>query len=137
MNKFFFCCNKIDLYIHELLDRHETYIQFFRNSFHTFALCILTPNQFFACFTDLFLCKTCISRVQVFTLIKEKKSSEPPPKPPPILTKILNTSLERDCFPNQLKLAEVTPVFKKEDELNKENYHLVSVLPTHPRYLKE
>ena len=46
----------------------------------------------------------------------------------PILTKILNTSLERGCFPNQLKLAEVTPVFKKEDELNKENYRPVSVL---------
>ena len=34
----------------------------------------------------------------------------------PIFTKILNTSLENSCFPNQLKLAEVTPVFKKEDE---------------------
>ena len=28
-----------------------------------------------------------------------------------ILTKILSTLLERGCFPNQLKLAEVTPVF--------------------------
>ena len=46
----------------------------------------------------------------------------------PILTKILNTSLERGCFPNQLKLAEVTPVFKKEYELSKENYRHVSVL---------
>ena len=46
----------------------------------------------------------------------------------PILTKILNTSLERGCFPNQLKLAEVTPVFKKEDKLNKENSHPVAVL---------
>ena len=45
-----------------------------------------------------------------------------------ILTKILSTLLERGCFPNQLKLAEVTPVFKKEDELNKENYRPVSVL---------
>ena len=38
-----------------------------------------------------------------------------------ILTKILNTSLERGCLPSQLKLAEVIPVLKKEDELNKEN----------------
>ena len=45
-----------------------------------------------------------------------------------ILTKILYTSLERGCFPNQLKLAEVTPVFKIEDELNKENHRPVSVL---------
>ena len=46
----------------------------------------------------------------------------------PIFTKILNTSLENSCFPNQLKLAEVTPVFKKEDELSKENYRPISVL---------
>ena len=45
------------------------------------------------------------------------------------VTKILNTSLEGGSFPNQLKLAEVTPVFKKEDELNKENCCPVSVLP--------
>ena len=45
-----------------------------------------------------------------------------------ILTKILNTSLQRGCFPNQFKLAEVTPVFKKEDELRKDNYLPVSVL---------
>ena len=45
-----------------------------------------------------------------------------------ILTKIRSTSLERGCFQNQLKLAKVTPVLKKEDELNKENYCLVSVL---------
>ena len=54
----------------------------------------------------------------------------------PILTKILNTSLERGCFPNQLKLAEVTPVFKKEDEL-KTIIALLVFFPTHPRYLKE
>ena len=28
-----------------------------------------------------------------------------------VLTKILNTSLERGCFPNQFILAELTPVF--------------------------
>ena len=43
-----------------------------------------------------------------------------------ILTKILNTSL-----------AEVTPVLKKEDELNKENYRRLVFFPTHLRYLKE
>ena len=44
-----------------------------------------------------------------------------------ILTKILNTSLERGRFPNELKL-EVTPIFKKENELSKENYRSVSIL---------
>ena len=46
----------------------------------------------------------------------------------PILSKILNTSLERGRFPKQLKSAELTPVFKKEDDLSKENYRHVSVL---------
>ena len=45
-----------------------------------------------------------------------------------ILTKILNISLERGRFPNQLKLAEMTSIFKKEDELSQENYCHVSVL---------
>ena len=45
-----------------------------------------------------------------------------------ILTKVLNISFEKDCFPNHLKLAEVTPVFKKEVELSKENYHPISFL---------
>ena len=54
----------------------------------------------------------------------------------PTLTKFLNTSLERGCFPNQLKIAEVTPVFKKEDELSKENYSPVHVL-SHPSKIFE
>ena len=42
---------------------------------------------------------------------------------------MLNTSLERGCFTNQHKLAKVTPMFKKEDELNKENCRPGSVRP--------
>ena len=33
------------------------------------------------------------------------------------------------CFPDKLKLAEVTPVYKKKDPTLVENYTLVSVLP--------
>ena len=32
-------------------------------------------------------------------------------------------------FPSNLKMADVTPVFKKNNPLSKENYRLVSVLP--------
>ena len=45
-----------------------------------------------------------------------------------ILTKILNTSLVRGCFPHQPKLVEVIPVFNTEDELSKENHCTASVL---------
>ena len=55
-----------------------------------------------------------------------------------ILPRILNTSLERGCFPNQFKLAEVTPVFKKEViKKIKKIIALCVFFPTHPRYLKE
>ena len=37
-------------------------------------------------------------------------------------------SLENGCFPGDLKLAEVSTIFKKNDDLNKENYRPVSVL---------
>ena len=46
-----------------------------------------------------------------------------------ILQKLLNDSLETGMFPDSLKLADITPVFKKKDPLNKTNYRPVSVLP--------
>ena len=45
-----------------------------------------------------------------------------------LLTKIIDSSLRNGCFPDQLKAAEVTPNFKKNDDLGKENYRPVSVL---------
>ena len=44
------------------------------------------------------------------------------------LTTIINNCLKDSLFPNELKLADVSPVFKKDDDLNKENYRLVSIL---------
>ena len=46
-----------------------------------------------------------------------------------ILPKIINLSLRNGCFPDDLKGAEVSPIFKKNDDLEKENYRPVSVLP--------
>ena len=46
-----------------------------------------------------------------------------------LLTKITNSSLRNGCFPDKLKAAEVTPIFKKTDDLDKENYRPVNVLP--------
>ena len=59
--------------------------------------------------------------------------------PPKILKVSCNTSaktlrnLFNEClitgnFPDNLKLADIIPVFKKKDRLNKENYRPVSVL---------
>ena len=42
-----------------------------------------------------------------------------------ISQKLLNDSLETGTFPDSLKLADITPVFKKKDLLNKTNYRPV------------
>ena len=47
-----------------------------------------------------------------------------------ILTKLINYSIINSKFPIDLKMADVSPVFKKEDACNKENYRAVSLLPT-------
>ena len=44
------------------------------------------------------------------------------------LTAIINNCSQDGLFPNELKLADVSPVFKKDDDLNKENYRSVSIL---------
>ena len=46
-----------------------------------------------------------------------------------LLTKIVNSSIRNGCFPDELEAAEVTPTFKKNDDLGKENDRFVSVLP--------
>ena len=47
-----------------------------------------------------------------------------------ILHNLFNECLITGNFPDNLKLADITPVFKKKDPLNKENYRPVSVLPS-------
>ena len=37
-------------------------------------------------------------------------------------------SIDNNCYLHELKLAEVSPVFKKKDDLDKENHRSVSVL---------
>ena len=46
------------------------------------------------------------------------------------IAKYIYESIKKNEFPNELKAADITPTFKKEDPPNKENYRPVSVLPT-------
>ena len=49
----------------------------------------------------------------------------------PVLLKIWNGEIiNENIFPHELKLADVTPIFKKEDTTLAKNYRPVSVLPT-------
>ena len=45
------------------------------------------------------------------------------------ITFIINECLEKGIFPDDLKLPDVSPIFKKEDSFKKENYRPVSILP--------
>ena len=45
------------------------------------------------------------------------------------LHKLFNYSIEKSDFPQNLKLADITPVYEKNDPLDKTNYRPVSVLP--------
>ena len=47
-----------------------------------------------------------------------------------VLHNIINKSLDFSIFPDKLKLADVTPVHKKEDRNDKNNYRPVSILPS-------
>jgi hypothetical protein len=46
----------------------------------------------------------------------------------PVITRIINHCIEQGIFPDQLKLAEVSSIFKKKDKLDKGNYRPISVL---------
>ena len=45
------------------------------------------------------------------------------------ITSLINMSFEQSLFPDSLKMAELAPVFKKDDKMNKNNFRPVSVLP--------
>ena len=45
------------------------------------------------------------------------------------ITNIINSSINQCTFPLSWKMGQVTPIFKKDDELSKENYRPVTVLP--------
>ena len=51
----------------------------------------------------------------------------------PYITNSINLSIRKGCFPEELKLAEVSSIFKKRDDLYKESYRPLSVLPYMPK----
>ena len=46
----------------------------------------------------------------------------------PILTNIFNSCISNGVFPDKLKLADITPIFKSVDSMAKKNYRPVSIL---------
>ena len=50
--------------------------------------------------------------------------------------KLFNHSIENSDFPQSLKLADITPVYKKNDSLDKTNYRPVSILPVVSKFFE-
>ena len=50
------------------------------------------------------------------------------------LTQLFNTSVKDNLFPSDLKYANVSPLFKKDDNTNKENYRPISIYLLFPKF---
>ena len=46
----------------------------------------------------------------------------------PMLTDLINTSIDNKQFPDEMKKAEISPIYKKENDMLKDNYRPVSIL---------
>ena len=47
----------------------------------------------------------------------------------PVLCDLINESIKNNEFPKELKVADITPISKKDDATSVKNYRPVSVLP--------
>ena len=52
------------------------------------------------------------------------------------LSQIVNQSIEEANFPNESKDADITPVYKKDNRHEKENYRPVSIISVIPKILE-
>ena len=50
---------------------------------------------------------------------------------------ITNMMIDQSTFPDQAKISSVTPVFKKDDKMDKMNYRPISVLPCFSKILEK
>ena len=52
------------------------------------------------------------------------------------LANCINECIKQNKFPNELKIADITPKLKKEDPLDKTNYRPISILPTVSKFFE-
>ncbi len=53
------------------------------------------------------------------------------------LTELVNNAFKQNIFPNDMKRADVFPIFKKKDDMIKNNYKPVSILSVFSDVLKQ
>ena len=54
-----------------------------------------------------------------------------------IITKINNNAKSNSDFPDPLKMADLTPIHKKDETTLKDNYRPVSILPSIPKIFEK
>ena len=91
---------------------------------HTFSFSNVTSNQVHRVILNLNPKKSVTGSIpqKVLRMVSDIISSP--------IASCLNTSLNLGKSPDILRLAEVSPIFKKGDKFLKENYRLISVLPS-------
>ena len=120
------CIDAIDLIIHNYI-KHPS---------------ILKINEIVIHTRTFSFCKVNHSKIEKEILeLNPKRATGPDAIPPKVvkdafrvvkspLTQLFNTTVEENHFPTNLKYADVSPHYKKDDNTNKENYRPISILPS-------
>lgn len=95
-----------------------------RNVIHNFNFKYTNKNQVEKLPLNINACKACSHDTITPRLLKESASVISGP-----LAELINEWIEQCKYPSRWKMGHATPLFKKNDELSKENYRLVTVLP--------
>ena len=102
-------------------------------------------NQSPSCFNFQFVCTDQVLKYINQIDCKKSSSGEIPPNIIKIakkeilipITNCINHCISTNTFPDELKIADIIPVFKKQDENNKANYRPISLLPIISKFLSE
>ena len=101
------------------------YVQSKLNDFKTFSLCTITEDNVFKLLNKLNPSKS----AGVDTIGPRLLRIAAPVIAKPI-AHIINISIEHNIFPDDLKIAKVSPIYKNGDKSITGNYRPISVLPT-------
>ena len=91
----------------------------------------LTVNELKEAFFHLKYTKVLVMMTLVFNVVTN--CFDPLLK---LLTAIFNLSLQKDCFPEELKIARVTTIYKHDDVKEIGNYRPISVLSCFSKILE-
>ena len=100
------------------------------SSTRSFFLFPVTETECIKLISTLKLTKTNIHHIPVKIFISLKNYFAYP------LTKLINHSFQTGTFPNDLKIARITPIFKKGDKSNPGNYPPIASLPFVSKFIE-